>query len=120
MFMNVALVFKFTFEMYGDVRAAADIANRVFYCNAAPMLAAYLLCDVLLTAVMLVLIWKRMLPLKNTWQRILASLCNPMVFAGIVGICSPFCRGRSISLTMVRNPPGTCWYWDLAWSCCGK
>ena len=49
------------------------------------MLAAYLLCDVLLTAVMLVLIWKRMLPLKNTWQRILASLCNPMVFAGIVG-----------------------------------
>lgn len=73
MFMNVALVFKFTFEMYGDVRAAADIANRVFSCNAAPMLAAYLLCDVLLTAVMLVLIWKRMLPLKNTWQRILAS-----------------------------------------------
>ena len=85
MFMNVALVFKFTFEKYGDVRAAADIANRVFYCNAAPMLAAYLLCDVLLTAVMLVLIWKRMLPLKNTWQRILASFCNPMFFAGIVG-----------------------------------
>ena len=35
--------------------------------------------------VMLVLIWKRMLPLKSTGQRILASLCNPIAFAGIVG-----------------------------------
>ena len=85
MFMNVALIFKFTFEKYGDVQAAAEIANKVFYCNAVPMLAAYLLCDVLLTVVMLVLIWKRMLPLKNTAQRIIASLCNPMAFAGIVG-----------------------------------
>lgn len=31
MFMNVALIFKFTFEKYGDVGAAADIANRVFF-----------------------------------------------------------------------------------------
>ena len=85
MFMNVALIFKFTFEKYGDMQAAAEIANKVFYCNAAPMLAAYLLCDVLLSAVMLMLIWKRMLPLKNTVQRILASLCNPIAFAGIVG-----------------------------------
>ena len=30
---------------------------------------------------MLVLIWKKMLPLKNTVQRILASLCNPIAFA---------------------------------------
>ena len=85
MFMNVALIFKFTFEKYGDMQAAAEIANKVFYCNAAPMLAAYLLCAVLLSAVMLMLIWKRMLPLKNTVQRILASLCNPIAFAGIVG-----------------------------------
>ena len=34
---------------------------------------------------MLVLIWKKMLPLKNTAQRILASLCNPIAFAGVVG-----------------------------------
>ena len=34
---------------------------------------------------MLVMIWKRMLPLKNTAQRILASFCNPIVFMGIVG-----------------------------------
>lgn len=81
MFMNVALIFKFTFEKYGDMQAAAEIANKVFYCNAAPMLAAYLLCDVLLSAVMLALIWKGLLPLKNTAQRILASLCNPIAFA---------------------------------------
>ena len=31
------------------------------------------------------MIWKRMLPLKNTAQRILASFCNPIVFTGIVG-----------------------------------
>ena len=69
----------------GDMQAAAEIADKVFYCNAAPMLAAYLLCDVLLTAVMLVLIWKGLLPLKSTARRILASLCNPIAFAGIVG-----------------------------------
>lgn len=85
MFTNRALFFKFTFEKYGDMQAAAEIANKVFYCNAAPLLAAYILCDVLLSVVMLVMIWKRMLPLKNTAQRILASFCNPIVFTGIVG-----------------------------------
>ena len=48
MFMNVALIFKFTFVQYDDMRAAAEIANKVFYCNAAPLLASYILCDVLL------------------------------------------------------------------------
>lgn len=85
MFMNVALIFKFTFEKYGDMQAAAEIANKVFYCNAAPLLAAYILCDVLLSVVMLVMIWKRMLPLKNTAQRILASFCNPHRFYGDCG-----------------------------------
>ena len=85
MFMNVALIFKFAFVQYDDMRAAAEIANKVFYCNAAPLLASYILCDVLLSIVMLVLIWKRMLPLKSTAQRIMASLCNPIAFAGIVG-----------------------------------
>ena len=40
MFMNTALIFKFVYEVYGDVQAAADIANRVFACNAVPMAAA--------------------------------------------------------------------------------
>ena len=85
MFMNVALIFKFTFEKYGDMQAAAEIANKVFYCNAAPLIAAYILCDVLLSVVLIVMIWKKMLPLKTTVQRVLASFCNPIAFAGIVG-----------------------------------
>ena len=48
MFTNMALIFKFTFEKYGDMQAAAEIANKVFYCNAAPLLASYILCDVML------------------------------------------------------------------------
>lgn len=85
MFMDVALIFKFTFEKYGDMQAAAETANKVFYCNAAPLLAAYILCDVLLSAVIVVMIWKKILPLKSTVQRIFAFLCNPIAFAGIVG-----------------------------------
>lgn len=83
MFMNVALIFKFTFEKYGDMQAAAEIANKVFYCNAAPLLAAYILCDVLLSVVMLVMIWKRMLPLKNTAD--IGILLQPHRFYGDCG-----------------------------------
>ena len=85
MFMTVALIFKYVFEAYGDMEKAAQIANRVFYVNAPPMLAAYILCDVLLTAVMIALVWKRIIPLKSTFARILATLCNPMMLPGVVG-----------------------------------
>ncbi len=85
MFMTVALIFRYTYQVYGDVQAAADIANRVFYANAAPMVIAYLLCDALLTVVMIAMVWKKIIPLKSTGARILATLCNPMVLPGIVG-----------------------------------
>lgn len=85
MFMTVALIFKYIYQSYGDMQNAADIANRVFYANAAPMIIAYLLCDVLLTVVMIILVWKRLIPLKSTGARILAALCNPMALPGIVG-----------------------------------
>ena len=85
MFMTVALIFKYTCQTYGDIQAAADIANRVFYANAAPMVMAYILCDVLLTVIMIALVWKRVIPLKSTGARILATLCNPMMLPGIVG-----------------------------------
>ena len=85
MFMNTALVFKFVFEKYGDMQQAAEIANRIFYCNAGPVAAAFLLGDGILSLVMVVMIWKRMLPLKNTAQRVLATLCNPLFCAGIIG-----------------------------------
>ena len=85
MFMTVALIFKFVFLQYKDMQAAADIANRVFYANAAPMLISYVLCDVLLTVIMIVLVWKKIIPMKNTGQRILATFCNPMMLPGIFG-----------------------------------
>ena len=85
MFMTVALIFKYTYQVCGDMQTAADIANRVFYANAAPMVIAYLLCDVLLTVVVIAMVWKKIIPLKSTGARILATLCNPMVLPGVVG-----------------------------------
>ncbi len=85
MFMNTALIFKFVFEKYGDIQAAADIANKVFYCNAAPMLAAFIIGDGILSTVMIVMVWKRIIPLKSIGARIFATLCNPIACAGIVG-----------------------------------
>lgn len=85
MFMNTALIFKFVFERYGNIQTAADIANKVFYCNAVPMLTAFIIGDGLLSIVIIVMIWKRIIPLKNTGTRILATLCNPILYAGIIG-----------------------------------
>ena len=85
MFMTVALIFKYIYQSYGDMAVAAEIANRVFYCNAAPMLIAYILCDVGLTVIMITLVWKKIIPLPNTGMRILATLFNPMMCPGIIG-----------------------------------
>ena len=85
MFMTLALIFKFVYQAYGDMETAADIATRVFYANAPGMLAAYVLCDIGLTVIMIVLVWKRVIPLKSTLSRILATLCNPILMPGVVG-----------------------------------
>ena len=85
MFMIDALVFKFVYAQYGDMQAAADIANRVLYANAPGMLIAYILCDFGLTVTMIAMVWKRIIPLKSTAARILATLCNPLMLAGVVG-----------------------------------
>ena len=85
MFMTSALVFKDVYGAYGDLQAAADIANRAFCANAPGMAAAYILCDVGLTVIMIVLVWKRIIPLKRTGARILATLCNPILLPGVVG-----------------------------------
>ena len=85
MFMNDALIFKFVHQAYGDVETAADIANRVFYANAPGMLTAYVVCDLGLAVIMITLVWKRIIPLKSTGARILATLCNPIALPGIVG-----------------------------------
>ena len=83
--MNVALIYKYVYKNCGDMQAAADIANRVFYANAAPMLIAFILCDLGLTIVMPVMVWKNIIPLKSTLARILATLCSPLMMAGVVG-----------------------------------
>ena len=85
MFMTVALIFKYICQSFGEMQTAAEIANKVFYANAAPMLISYILCDVLLTVVIIVMVWKRIIPLKSTGSRIFATLCNPMVLPGVIG-----------------------------------
>ncbi len=85
MFMTQALIFKYTYDAFGDMQQVADIANRVFYANGPGMAAAYILCDLGLTVVMAVLVWKKIIPLKNTGQRILATFCSPMMLPGVVG-----------------------------------
>ena len=85
MFMTDALIFRYVFDAYGDTRAAADIANRVFYANGPGMAAAYLLCDVGLTVVMVAMVWKGIIPLKSIGARVLATFCNPILLPGVVG-----------------------------------
>lgn len=85
MFMTNALIFRYVYEAYGDMQAAADIANRVVYANLPGMAAAYILCDVGLTVIMIALVWKRIIPLKSVGARLLATLCNPIMLPGIVG-----------------------------------
>ena len=85
MFMTDALVFKFIYQSYGEIQTAADIANRVFYANAPGMAAAYIVCDAGLTVIMIAMVWKGIIPLKNTLARILATLCNPLMLPGVVG-----------------------------------
>lgn len=85
MFMTNALIFKFVYQAYGDMQTAADIANKVLYANAPGMLSAYILCDFGLAVTMIAMVWKRIIPLKNSGARILATLCNPIMLPGIIG-----------------------------------
>lgn len=85
MFMTDALIFKFVYQAYGEMQTAGDIANRVLYANAPGMLVAYLVCDLGLTVAMIAIVWKRIIPLKSTGQRIAATLCNPLMLPGVAG-----------------------------------
>jgi hypothetical protein len=85
MFMTNALIFKYVYEACGDMQTAADIADRVLYANAPGMLIAYILCDVGLTVAMITMVWKKIIPLKSTGARILATVCNPIMLPGVIG-----------------------------------
>ena len=85
MFMTNALIFKYVFVAYEDIQTAADIANKVLYANAPGMLIAYILCDIGLSVTMITMVWKRIIPLKTTGARIIATICNPIMLPGVVG-----------------------------------
>ena len=84
-FMNVGFIFKFIYENYGDKKIAADIANKVNYYNLTPMIVSFIFCDVNLTVIMIILIWKNIIPLSSIWKRIFATFCNPLMSLGIFG-----------------------------------
>ena len=65
MFMNIALIFKFVYEKYGDINIAADIAHQVLYYNLFPMIFSFIICDLGFTLVMIILIWKKIIPISN-------------------------------------------------------
>ena len=48
-------------------------------------MAASILCGFGLTVVMPVMVWKKIIPLKNTLARILATLRSPLMMARVVG-----------------------------------
>ena len=49
------------------------------------MAAAYILCDLGLTVIMIAMVWKKIIPLKSTGARILTTFCNPMMLPGVIG-----------------------------------
>ena len=84
-FMNIGFIFKFIYENYGDMKIAADIANKVNYYNLTPMVVSFIVCDLNLTVIMIILIWKKIIPLSSTWKRIFATFCNPLMSLFIFG-----------------------------------
>ena len=84
-FMNVGFIFKFIYEKYGDLKIAADIANKVNYYNLMPMAISLIACDFNLTVIMIILIWKKIIPLSSIWKRIFATLYNPLMSLCICG-----------------------------------
>ena len=66
---------------YMDQIAAAELVNQYMMLNIAPMIMYYLAADGVLFAVMLVIAWRRMLPVSR-----LALLCNPLCTAALGAI----------------------------------
>ena len=91
MFMNAGFVFKFIYENYGDMKIAADIAKKIIYYNTIPMIVSFIVCDLGFTVIMIILIWKKIIPFSSIWKRILATLCNPLMCPGVIGRILLYC-----------------------------
>ena len=64
-----------------DVIKAAEITNRYMMLNIVPMIGYYLAADGVISVVMIILIWKKTLPVSR-----LALVCNPLCTAAIGSI----------------------------------
>ena len=63
---------------YVSVEKAAEITNSIMMLNIVPTVAYFLAADGVLTVVMVILVWRRTLPLNR-----FALLCNPLFAAGV-------------------------------------
>ncbi len=63
---------------YVSVEKAAEITNNIMMLNIVPTVAYFLAADGVLTVVMVILVWRRTLPLNRV-----ALLCNPLFAAGV-------------------------------------
>lgn len=73
--LSLPIIFKQA-AAYLDVTKAAEIADRVMVLNIVPMIAYFLAADGVLCVVMVMLVWRRTLPVGRA-----AVLCNPVVTA---------------------------------------
>ena len=75
--VNLPMIFK-TIEPHMDVAKAAELTNSIMMLNVVPWLMYFIATDIVLSAVMLVLVWKKTLPVSRV-----ALLCNPLVTAAL-------------------------------------
>ena len=73
--VNLPMIFK-TVAPYMDPVKAAELTNSIMMLNIIPLIVYFIATDIVLSAVMLVLVWKKTLPVNR-----LALLCNPIVTA---------------------------------------
>lgn len=78
--MVLSIVLKGVYEASGDLDAAVTVAEKVLSCNLIPGLAAFVAGDGCLMVAMLVLVWKKTLPVGK-W----ALICNPVLMPLIIG-----------------------------------
>ncbi len=64
---------------YTTVEKAAEITNNIMMLNIVPMVLYFLAADGVLTVTMLILVWRKTLPVNK-----FALLCNPL-FAAVIG-----------------------------------
>ena len=78
--VNLPMIMK-TIAPYMSVEKAAELTNDIMKLNIVPLVGYFIATDVVLSVAMIILIWKKALPLNR-----LALMCNPLIAAGIGAI----------------------------------